>query len=133
MKKSFSTTWTRDFFADLFIYFPFCQLAQSVLLFCFFFSDNEDPKKYAATAPIIDVPVINEPPSQEAAVVPKSPKAAAKKVGSHASKRLKKASVASTSLDAPRPITSTDDVSAIYFLLFTSFELLFSCPALDRL
>jgi hypothetical protein len=41
--------------------------------FCFFFSDNEDPKKYAATAPIIDAPVIDEPPSQEAAMVPKSP------------------------------------------------------------
>jgi hypothetical protein len=117
----------------LFIYFSFCQLAQSVLLFCFFFSDNEDPKKYAATAPIVDAPVINEPPSQEAAVVPKLPEAATKKAGSHASKHLKKASAAGTSLDAPQPVISTDDVSAIYFLLFTSFELLFSCPALDRL
>jgi hypothetical protein len=66
-------------------------------------------------------------------VVPKSPKAAAKKAGSRASKRLKKASAVSTSLDAPRPITSADDVSAIHFLLLTSFELLFSCPAFDRL
>jgi hypothetical protein len=133
MNKSFSTHWTREFFADLFIYFSFCRLAQSVLLFCFFFSDNEDPKKYVATAPIVDAPAISEPPSQEAAMVPKSPEAATKKAGSHASKCLKKASAASTSLDAPRPITSTDDVSDIYFLLFTSFELLFSCPALDRL
>jgi hypothetical protein len=78
MKKSFLTPWTREFFADLFIYFSFCRLAQSVLLFCLFFSDNEDPKKYAATAPIVDAPVIDEPPSQEAAVVPKSPEAAAK-------------------------------------------------------
>jgi hypothetical protein len=113
MKKSFSTPWTHKFFADLFIYFSFCRLAQSVLLFCFFFSDNEDPKKYVATAPIVDAPVIDEPPSQEAAVVPKSPEAATKKASSRASKRLKKA--ASTSLDAPRPIISTDDVSAIYF------------------
>jgi hypothetical protein len=81
----------------------------------FLFSDNEDPKKYVATAPTVDAPVIDEPPSQEAAVVPKSPEAAAKKAGSRASKRLKKASATSTSLDAPRPITSTDDVSAIYF------------------
>jgi hypothetical protein len=95
---------------------------QSVLLFCFFFSDNENPKKYVDTAPIVDAPAIDE-----------SPEAAAKKVGSHASKRLKKASAASTSLNAPRPITSTDDVSAIHFLLLTSFELLFSCLALDRL
>jgi hypothetical protein len=48
-------------------------------------------------------------------MVPKSPEAAAKKAGSRASKRLKRASMASTCLDAPRPITSTDDVSAIYF------------------
>jgi hypothetical protein len=101
--------------------------------FYFFFSDNEDPKKHAATAPIVDAPVIDEPPSQEAAVVPKSPKATAKKAGSRASKRLKKASAASTSLDAPRPITSPDDVSSIHFLLLTSFELLFSRPAFDRL
>jgi hypothetical protein len=59
-------------------------------------------------------------------VVPKSPKAVAKKAGSRASKRLKKASAASTSLDAPRPITSADDVSAIHFLLLTGFETLFS-------
>jgi hypothetical protein len=90
---------------------------KSVLLFCFFFSDNEKPKKYVATAPIVDAPVIDEPPSQEIAVVPKSPEAAAKKAGSRASKRLKKALAASTSLDAPRPITSTDDVSAIFLFV----------------
>jgi hypothetical protein len=44
-------------------------------------------------------------------VVPKSPEAATKKAGFHASKRLKKASAASTSL----PVIPTDDVSAIYF------------------
>jgi hypothetical protein len=65
-----------------------------------FFSDNEDPKKYVATAPIADAPIIDEPPSQEAAVVPKSPEAATKKASFRASKRLKKASAASTSLDA---------------------------------
>jgi hypothetical protein len=47
--------------------------------FCSFFCDNEDPKKFAATAPVIDAPVVDEPPSQEAAVVPKSLEAAAKK------------------------------------------------------
>jgi hypothetical protein len=93
---------------------------QSVLLFCSFLSDNENPKKDVATAPIVDAPAIDEPPSQEAAVVPKSPEAAVKKDGPRASKRLKKASVASTSLDAPRPTTSTDDVSVTFFccLLF---------------
>jgi hypothetical protein len=101
--------------------------------FCFFSNDNEDPKKFVATTPIVDAPAIDELPSQEAAMVPKSPEAAAKKVGSRASKRLKKALAASTSLDAPRPITSTDDVSAIYFLLLTNLELLFSCLSLGRL
>jgi hypothetical protein len=48
-------------------------------------------------------------------VVPKSPEAAAKKAGFRASKRLKKASAASTSLDAPRPVIPTDYVSTIYF------------------
>jgi hypothetical protein len=132
MKKSFSTPWTHEFFAGLFIYFSICRLAQSVLPFYFFFSDDEDPKKYAATAPIIDAPVIDEPPSQEVAVVPKSPEAATKKACSRASKRLKKALVASTSLDTPRPVISPDDVSAVYFYYLLAFELLFSCPALDR-
>jgi hypothetical protein len=94
---------------------------------CFFSSDNEDLKKFAATALVTDSPIVDEPPSQEAAVVPKSPEAAAKKAGFHASKRLKKASAVSTSLDAPRPVIPTDDVSTIYFcgllvLWFTSTE-----------
>jgi hypothetical protein len=58
--------------------------------FCILFSDEEDPKKFAAPAPITDAPVVNEPPSQESAVMPQSPEAAAKKAGSRASKRLKK-------------------------------------------
>jgi hypothetical protein len=92
---------------------------QSVLLFCSFCSDNKNPKKDVAAAPIVDAPATDEPPSQEAAVVPKSPEAAVKKAGSRASKRLKKASGASTSLDAPRPITATDDVSATF--LFSAY------------
>jgi hypothetical protein len=83
--------------------------------FCFFFSDDEDRKKFAATAPATDAPIVDEPPSQEAAVVPKSPQAAAKKVGSRASKHLKKVSAASTSFDAPLPVIPTDDLTTIYF------------------
>jgi hypothetical protein len=99
--------------------------------FCFFFSDNEDPKKFAAAAPVIDAPVVDEPPSQEATVVPKSPEAAAKKAFFCASKRLKKASAACTSLDAPRPVIPTDDVSTIYFccllaLNYSSYALLWT-------
>jgi hypothetical protein len=85
-----------------------------VLYFLLFFSDDEDPKKFSATAPATDAPIFDEPLSQEAAVLPKSPEAAAKKAGSRASKRLKKTSASSTSFDAPRPVTPTDDVSTIY-------------------
>jgi hypothetical protein len=89
---------------------------QSVLLFCSFCSDNENPKKDATTAPIVDAPAIDEPPSQEADVVPKSPEAVVKKAASRASKRLKKASAASTSLDAHRPTSFDDDVSTTFLL-----------------
>jgi hypothetical protein len=48
-------------------------------------------------------------------VVTKLLEAAVKKAGSRASKRLKKAPVASTSLDAHRPMSSANDVSTIVF------------------
>jgi hypothetical protein len=65
-----------------------------------FISDDEDPKKFPSAAPIADPPVVDEPPSQEVVVVPKSPEATAKKVCPQASKRLKKASTASVSFNA---------------------------------
>jgi hypothetical protein len=101
--------------------FFFLSTYERCLLFCSFFSDNESPKKDVATAPIVDAPAIDEPPSQEVAMVPKSPEAAAKKAGSRASKRLKKASAASTSLDAHRPISSTDNVGATFLFVAYSF------------
>jgi hypothetical protein len=55
-------------------------------------------------------------------VLPKSPEAAAKKAGFRTSKRMKKASAASTSLDAPRPVITTDDVSTIYFCCFLALN-----------
>jgi hypothetical protein len=94
---------------------------QSVLLFCSFGSDNENPKKDATTAPIIDAPAIDEPPSQEVDVVPKSPEAIVKKATSRASKRLKKASVVSSSLDDHRPTSFNDDVSTTFLLAAYSF------------
>jgi hypothetical protein len=104
------------------------------LLFVSLFSDNEDPKRDAATAPLVNTPAANEPPSQGAAMVVKSPEAPAKKGNSRASKRLKKVAVASTSLDTHRPVGSADDVSiASCGLLFLLLELFFSCPPFDRL
>jgi hypothetical protein len=105
---------------------------QSVLLFFSFCSDNENPKKDATTAPIFDAPAIDEPPSQEADVVPKSPEDVVKKAASRASKCLKKASAVSTSLDTHRPTSFNDDV-LLFFLQLTILELLFSCLAFDRL
>jgi hypothetical protein len=83
-----------------------------------FSSVNKDPKKFPSTTPITDAPIVDEPPSQEPAVVPKSPEAAAKKAGSRASKRLKKAPAASTSFDAPRLVIPTNDVSTVCFYIY---------------
>jgi hypothetical protein len=99
----------------LFSTYPKC------LLFCSFCSDNENPKKDAATAPIVDAPAIDKPPSQEADMVPKSPEAVVKKAASRASKCLKKASAASASLDAHRPMSFDDDVSTTFLLAAYSF------------
>jgi hypothetical protein len=83
-----------------------------VSTFCSLFSDNEDQRKDAATAPLVDAPAADEPPSQEAAMVAKSLEAATKRgAPSRASKRLKKAPMVSTSLDTHRPVSSADDVS----------------------
>jgi hypothetical protein len=99
-----------------------------VFAFCSLFSDDEDPKRDAATASLIDTSAANEPPSQEAALVVKSLEALVKKgTSSCASKRLKKATVASASLDTHRPVGSPDDVStASCGLLFVLLDFFFS-------
>jgi hypothetical protein len=105
-----------------------------VFAFCSLFSDNENPKRDAATASLVDTPAANELPSQEDVVVVKSPEATVKKDNSRASKCLKKATVAGTSLDTHRPVGSADDVStASCGLLFLLLEIFFSCLPFDRL
>jgi hypothetical protein len=65
--------------------------------------------------------------------VVKSPEAPVKKGNSRASKRLKKAAVAGTSLDTHRPMVSADDVSITsYDLLCLLLELPYSCLPFDR-
>jgi hypothetical protein len=100
-----------------------------VFAFCSLFSDDEDPKRDAVTASLVDTSAANEPPSQEAVMVVKSPEAPVKKgTSSRASKRLKKATVVSASLDTHRPVGSPDDVStASCGLLFVLLELFFLC------
>jgi hypothetical protein len=104
-----------------------------VLAFRSFCSDNENPKGDAATAAIVDVPTSNELASQEAGAVVKSSVAPVKKGNSCSYKHLKKAAVASTSLDAHRPVISADDVStAPCDLLCLLLELSCSCLSFDR-
>jgi hypothetical protein len=93
-----------------FIHFLSSDLCK-VFAFCFLCSDNKNPKRDTATASAVDTLAFNEPHSQEAGVVVKSPEAPIKKGNPRAYKRLKKAAVASTSLDTHRPVVSTDDVS----------------------
>jgi hypothetical protein len=76
------------------------------------FSDDDDPKRDAAAAPLLDTLTITKEPSREEAVVVRSPEVPPKKsTFVHASKRLKKVGAASTSLEVPRPAASLDNVS----------------------
>jgi hypothetical protein len=103
-----------------------------VFSFCFLCSDNENPKRDTATASAVDTPASNGPPSQEAGAVVQSLEAPIKKGNPRASKRLKRATVASTSLDTHRPVISADDVSTascglfFYCLNFSSHVFLFT-------
>jgi hypothetical protein len=105
-----------------------------VFTFCFLCSDNENPKKDVATAPSVEATTADEPSFQEAAPVVKSPEAPAKRVSSsHGSKRLKKATNASASLDAHRPTSPSDNVSTNPCdLLGLLLELSCSCLSFDR-
>jgi hypothetical protein len=81
-------------------------------VFCLLLSDDDDPKRDAAAAPLLYTLTITKAPSQEDAMVVKSPEAPAKKgTPAHASKRLKKAVAVGTSLEAHRLVASSDDVS----------------------
>jgi hypothetical protein len=83
--------------------------------FCSLLSDNDEPKRGAVAAPLLDTLIITKAPSQEEAVVVKSPEVPPKKsTPIHASKRLKKTVAVSASLEAHRPAASSDDVSTAY-------------------
>jgi hypothetical protein len=84
------------------------------LSFAPFLSDEEKPKRFAAAAPTIDTPAIDEPPSQEVDPAVKSPKAprvpVKKVVTNRSSKHVKKSSDTGASLEAHRSTSSPDDV-----------------------
>jgi hypothetical protein len=99
---------TRNFIFTRSLSFDLCE----VFAFCFLCSDNENPKKDATTAPSIEATVADEPSFQEVAPVVKSKETPAKRVSySRSSKRLKKTTGASASLDTHQPTSSSDDVS----------------------
>jgi hypothetical protein len=84
------------------------------LPFSLFLRDEENPKRFAAEAPITDTLVINEPSPQEidlAALPQKASKKPTKKVVTvRSSRRLHKASDAGATLEAHQSIISSDDV-----------------------
>jgi hypothetical protein len=130
------TLWTHE--SCLFKYLSFIRLLSFDLCkffaFCSLSSDDEDPKRDTATASLVGTLAANEPPSQEAVVVLKSPEAPVKKgTSSRVSKHLKKAMAASASLDTHRPVGSPNDVSTgLYGLLFLLLEFFFPClPVTD--
>jgi hypothetical protein len=79
-----------------------------------FLSDEEDPKRFAATAPTIDTPVVDEPPPQEVGPAAKSSKASRKPtkkvVAVRSSSHVKKSSDTGASLEAHQSTSSSDDV-----------------------
>jgi hypothetical protein len=93
------------------------------LSFSLFLSDEENPKRFAAEAPITDTPVINELPPQEvdpAAKPQKASKKPTKKVVTvHSSGHLKKTSDAGAILEAHQSTSSSDDVHK-HTVIFTS-------------
>jgi hypothetical protein len=93
------------------------------LSFSLFLSDEENPKRFAAEAPITDTLVINEPPPQEVDPVAKTQKASKKPtkkvVSVRSSGRLKKASDAGATLEAHQSTSSSDDVRK-HTVIFTS-------------
>jgi hypothetical protein len=95
------------------------------LSFAPFLSDEENPKRFAAAVPIIDTPVVNEPPSQEVdptAKSPKAPKKPVKKVVAvRSSKCMKKSSDAGASLEAHQSTSSSDDVHEYTGIVTSTF------------
>jgi hypothetical protein len=93
------------------------------LSFAPFLTDEENPKRFAAAAPITDAPIVDEPPSQEVNPAVKSPKTPRKPVRKVvavcSSKRVKKSSDAGASLEAHQSTSSSDDVHE-YTGIFTS-------------
>jgi hypothetical protein len=83
MKKSFSTPWTREFFANSTFYFVLASFLLTYVWSLPFVSFTATTRtKDAATAPSTEAMAADEPSLQEAAPVVTSPKAPVKRVAS---------------------------------------------------
>jgi hypothetical protein len=85
-------------------------------------SDDEEPKRDAASAPSTQDVTIDEPPTQEtepAVQAPRVTRASTKKITvSRSTKHSKKSQEADVSLEAHEPAGSPDDVSGCIALIF---------------
>jgi hypothetical protein len=101
-----------------------------ILSFSPFLSDEEDPKRLAAAAPVTDTIVIDEPLPQEVDLVARPQKAskkpAKKVVGVRHSGRLQKASDAAATLEAHQSTGSFDDMRAHTVIFTSTFAHLYS-------
>jgi hypothetical protein len=90
--------------------------------FYFLWSDDEDPKRDAATAPSTENTAVEEPPVQEAEPAvksPKAPRAPIRKVPvAQSTKRSKKSKEADVSLEVHDSMNSPNDVSNCPTLCF---------------
>jgi hypothetical protein len=90
-----------------------------------FFSNEENPERFAATAPITNTPIVDEPPSEEVDPAVRSSKALRKPVKKvvvvRSSKRVKKSSDAGASLEAHQSTSSSDDVREITGIFTSAF------------
>jgi hypothetical protein len=91
--------------------------------FSLFLRDKENPKRFAAEAPLTDTLVINAPSPQEVDPAAKPQKASKKptmKVATvRSSRRLQKTSDAGATLEAHQSTSSSDDVRK-HNVIFTS-------------
>jgi hypothetical protein len=95
-----------------FLSLPFCFADSKFVLL----RDDDAPKKDAAAAPLLDALTSSKELPQEETVVTKSLTIPPTKgTPPHASKRLKKATAVSTSLEAHQPATPSKNVSIALF------------------
>jgi hypothetical protein len=79
----------------------------------FLLSDDDDPKRDTAAAPLFDALTVSKEPSQEETmVVTSSTVSPTKSTPARSSKHLRKAATVNTSLEVHRPAASSDNMSS---------------------